>query len=47
MKIIIVGSVAAGTYVAAKARWNDESDEIIVYERVQIFLTPSAGYLII
>ncbi|MDF9839673.1 MULTISPECIES: FAD-dependent oxidoreductase [Paenibacillus] len=33
MKIIIVGSVAAGTSVAAKARRNDESAEIIVYEK--------------
>lgn len=33
MKIVIVGSVASGTSVAAKARRNDESAEIIVYEK--------------
>ncbi|WP_010652163.1 FAD-dependent oxidoreductase [Oceanobacillus massiliensis] len=31
MKIIIIGSVAAGTSVAAKARRNDENAEIILY----------------
>ncbi|MGG3572253.1 FAD-dependent oxidoreductase [Bacillus gobiensis] len=31
MKIIIIGSVAAGTSVAAKARRNDENAEITVY----------------
>ncbi|MFB1100478.1 FAD-dependent oxidoreductase [Terribacillus sp. JSM ZJ617] len=31
MKIIIIGSVAAGTSVAAKARRNDESAEITLY----------------
>ncbi|EAE8347035.1 dehydrogenase [Listeria monocytogenes] len=33
MKIIIIGSVAAGTCVAAKARRNTEEDEIVVYEQ--------------
>jgi NADPH-dependent 2,4-dienoyl-CoA reductase/sulfur reductase-like enzyme/rhodanese-related sulfurtransferase len=33
MKIIVVGSVAAGTSVAAKARRNTESAEIVIYER--------------
>lgn len=33
MKIVIIGSVAAGTSVAAKARRNDETAEIIVYEQ--------------
>lgn len=33
MKIVIIGSVAAGTSVAAKARRNNEECEITVYER--------------
>jgi NADPH-dependent 2,4-dienoyl-CoA reductase/sulfur reductase-like enzyme/rhodanese-related sulfurtransferase len=33
MRIVIVGSVAAGTSVAAKARRNTEDAEIVVYER--------------
>jgi NADPH-dependent 2,4-dienoyl-CoA reductase/sulfur reductase-like enzyme/rhodanese-related sulfurtransferase len=33
MKIVIIGSVAAGTSVAAKARRNDETAEIVVYEQ--------------
>ena len=33
MKIIIIGSVAAGTSVAAKARRNTEEAEIIIYEK--------------
>lgn len=33
MKIIIIGSVAAGTSVAAKARRNTEDDEIVVYDQ--------------
>lgn len=33
MKIIIVGSVAAGTSVAAKARRNTEEAEIVVYDQ--------------
>jgi NADPH-dependent 2,4-dienoyl-CoA reductase/sulfur reductase-like enzyme/rhodanese-related sulfurtransferase len=33
MRIIIIGAVAAGTSVAAKARRNSESAEIIVYEK--------------
>lgn len=33
MRIIIIGAVAAGTSVAAKARRNDESAEIIIYEK--------------
>jgi len=33
MKIIIIGSVAAGTSVAAKARRNDEEAEIVVYDQ--------------
>lgn len=35
MKIVIIGSVAAGTSVAAKARRNDETAEIVVYEEGQ------------
>ncbi len=33
MKIVIIGSVAAGTSVAAKARRNSEDVEIVMYER--------------
>lgn len=33
MKIIIIGSVAAGTSVAAKARRNDEEASITIYEK--------------
>ncbi|MGM0508038.1 MAG: FAD-dependent oxidoreductase [Fusobacteriota bacterium] len=33
MKIVIIGSVAAGTSVAAKARRNNEENEIVIYER--------------
>lgn len=33
MRIIIIGAVAAGTSVAAKARRNSESAEIVVYEK--------------
>lgn len=33
MKIIIIGSVAAGTSVAAKARRNTEETEIVVYDQ--------------
>jgi len=33
MRIIIIGSVAAGTSVAAKARRNSEECEIVIYER--------------
>ena len=35
MKIVVIGSVAAGTSVAAKARRNDETAEIIVYDEGQ------------
>lgn len=35
MKILVVGSVAAGTSVAAKARRNTESAEIVIYDRDQ------------
>ena len=33
MKIIVIGSVAAGTSVAAKARRNTEEAEIVVYDQ--------------
>lgn len=33
MRIVVVGSVAAGTSVGAKARRNTESAEIVIYER--------------
>jgi len=35
MKIVIIGSVAAGTSVAAKARRNDEKASITIYEKDQ------------
>lgn len=35
MKIVVIGSVAAGTSVAAKARRNDETTEIVVYEEAE------------
>jgi NADPH-dependent 2,4-dienoyl-CoA reductase/sulfur reductase-like enzyme len=35
MKIVVIGSVAAGTSVAAKARRNTEDAEIVVYDRDQ------------
>lgn len=33
MRIVVIGSVAAGTSVAAKARRNNEDHEIVVYEK--------------
>ncbi|MGX7047474.1 dehydrogenase [Lactococcus piscium] len=33
MKILIIGSVAAGTSVAAKARRNSEENEIVIYDK--------------
>ena len=33
MRIVVVGSVAAGTSVGAKARRNTEAAEIVIYER--------------
>ena len=33
MRIIIVGAVAAGTSAAAKARRNDETAEIVLYDK--------------
>lgn len=33
MRIVVIGSVAAGTSAAAKARRNDESAEIVIYEK--------------
>ncbi len=33
MRIVIIGSVAAGTSVAAKARRNTETAEIVIYDR--------------
>lgn len=35
MKIIIIGAVAGGTSAAAKARRNDDSAEIVIYEKDQ------------
>jgi len=33
MRVLIIGAVAAGTSAAAKARRNDESAEIVIYEK--------------
>ena len=33
MRLIIIGAVAAGTSAAAKARRNDETAEIVIYEK--------------
>ena len=33
MRIIMIGAVAAGTSAAAKARRNDESAEIVIYDK--------------
>ena len=33
MRILVIGAVAAGTSAAAKARRNDDSAEIVIYER--------------
>ena len=33
MRIIIIGAVAAGTSAAAKARRNDETAEIVIYDK--------------
>ena len=33
MRIVIIGSVAAGTSVAAKARRNNIENEIVIYEK--------------
>ncbi|PKM64315.1 MAG: dehydrogenase, partial [Firmicutes bacterium HGW-Firmicutes-20] len=35
MKIIVIGAVAGGTSAAAKARRNNDSAEIIIYEKDQ------------
>ena len=43
MKIIVIGSVAAGTSVAAKARRNTEEAEIVVYDQGRTFPILSAG----
>ncbi len=42
-RIIIIGSVAAGTSVAAKARRNDESASIVVYEKDRFISYSSCG----
>ena len=33
MRIVIIGAVAAGTSAAAKARRNNETAEIVIYEK--------------
>jgi len=43
MRIIIVGGVAAGTSAAAKARRNDESAEIVIYDKDSFISYSSCG----
>ena len=43
MRIVIIGAVAAGTSAAAKARRNDESSEIIIYEKDQFISYSGCG----
>lgn len=33
MRILVIGAMAAGTSAAAKARRNDDSAEIVIYEK--------------
>lgn len=40
MKVVIVGGVAGGASAATRIRRLDESAEIIVLKRQDIFLTP-------
>ena len=40
MKVVIIGGVAGGASAAARIRRLDESAEIIVFEKMDIFLTP-------
>lgn len=47
MKIIIIGGVAGGATTAARIRRMDETSEIILLEKVSIFLTLTVDYLII
>ncbi|WP_200809780.1 FAD-dependent oxidoreductase [Demequina sp. NBRC 110054] len=42
-RIVIIGSVAAGTSVAAKARRNDETASIVVYEKDRFISYSSCG----
>ena len=46
MKIVVVGGVAGGASVAARARRLDESAEIVVLERGEVAL-PSEGALVV
>lgn len=43
MRILIIGAVAAGTSAAAKARRNDESAEIVIYEKDQFISYSGCG----
>ena len=43
MKYIIVGAVAGGASAAARLRRLDEHAEIIIFEKVSIFLMQIAG----
>ena len=43
MRIVIIGAVAAGTSAAAKARRNDESAEIIIYDKDSFISYSSCG----
>ena len=47
MKIIIIGGVAGGATTAARIRRVDESAEIILWKKGNIYRMPIAGYLII
>lgn len=47
MKIIIIGGVAGGATTAARIRRSDETAEIILLEKENIYLMPTADYPII
>ena len=47
MKYLIVGGVAGGATAAARLRRNDEQAEIILFEKVSIYLMPIADCLTI
>lgn len=47
MKIIIIGGVAGGATTAARIRRSDETAEIILLEKGNIYLMPTADYPII
>ena len=43
MRIVIIGAVAAGTSAAAKARRNDETAEIVIYDMDQFISYSGCG----